>query len=602
MSFNLDLQSRCRRTSRMATYAAEKVRSMLEPFVLERLYPPTPVETEPGSGKWRNQYLIQPHQRKLHERRSINGKIPKHTLFSSGVGAGKSLTMCAEMMKLLRTYPGIQIVVVTAFDYYFDEFLMPIWNSILPEDSPHIKSSNKKSRSIVLTNGSRIRFKAYDDPDKIKGWQAHVIWIEEGSEIGDGNNDKAYAIWNALLMRLRASRPAYPLRTYITQNPKGHNWLWRIFIKDEPTKRQPLADIGRDTIFGYDAAGRPKYYTEWEKVTESGEIFYTIACPSTSNAFIPEGYIDSMLSQMSDDPGLRQRMVEGKFNPVNTLVYDYPIFSERTHVVDYTRFLEYWEIDEIPKWWRVVVGIDVGGSRSPWAVEYYVQTEDGHWACFDEIYQPNLTWDEICDRILVKSAGFENISYWIDPISSQHQQGPTNTTVQVEFRHRGIGTNTPKGYNKHGGIARVQNFLKRDHTQPCPYKDDILNEDDEGDPYWENGHSQLYYLTNMPHRVTERNPEGHSAPGNIKEKGVYRWDQAKARAAKATEEGLSPMVSTKLIDRDDHGQTAEMFFALGVNPIVKREPSDTARRKRQVSDQPNTTPIMYGRQKRKGWR
>ncbi len=235
MSFTLELQSRCRRRSRMAANAAEKVRSMLAPFILERLYPPTPTETIPGSGKWKNVYNIQPHQKKVHERFTPSGKKPKFTLFSSGVGAGKSLTMCAEMMRQLRTYPGIQIVVVTAFDYYFDEFLMPIWNQVLPDDSPHIKSFNRKSRSVVLTNGSRIRFKAYDDPDKIKGWQAHRIWIEEGSEIGDGNNDKAREIWKALLMRLRATKPGYALEMYVTQNPKGHNWLWSIFIKDEPT-------------------------------------------------------------------------------------------------------------------------------------------------------------------------------------------------------------------------------------------------------------------------------------------------------------------------------------------------------------------------------
>ena len=444
MTFNLELQSKCRRKQRTATFAGETVRAMLEPFVIERLYPPTPTESFPGSGKWRDIHKIQPHQVKLHQRKSMNGTTPKHLLFSSGVGAGKSLTMCIEMVKLLRCYPGIKIVVVTAYDYYFDEFLMPIWNSVIAEDSPHIKSHNRKSRSITFINGSNIRFKAYTDADRIKGWQAHVIWIEEGSEIGEGNNDKAYQIWNALLMRLRATRPAYDLRTYITQNPKGHNWLWRIFIKNEPTKPQLLGDVGRDTIYDYDKAGEPLYYTEWEKVGASGETFYTISCPSRSNTFLAEGYVDSMLSGMADDPGLRQRMVEGKFNPVNTLVYDYPIFSERTHVVDYDKFLEHWDIDEVPRWWRVVVGIDVGGTRSPWAVEFYCQTEDGHWVAFDEIYQPNLVYDDICERIKAKVEGFENVSYWIDPISSQHKGGATLIKLEEEFRFRGLHVNPPR--------------------------------------------------------------------------------------------------------------------------------------------------------------
>lgn len=600
MTFNIVLQEKCNRKARMAKHSADKVVAMLEPFVLDKHYPGTPTEQPPGSGKWREIHTIQPHQRKIHERKSLNGRKPKHLLFSSGVGAGKTLCMCVEMLRLLRSYPGIQVVCVTAYDYYFDEFLMPIWSSVLPDESPHIKSFNRRSRTLVLTNGSRIRFKAYNDANKIKGWQAHVIWIEEGSELGAGNSDIAYQIWNALLMRLRASRPAYELRTYITQNPKGHNWLWKIFIKDEPNKRQPHGDIGVDTIYGKDKEGRDLYFTEWEKSAPNGEIFYTIACPSTANSFIPDGYVDSMLSGMADDPGLRQRMVEGKFNPVNTLVYDYPIYSDRTHLIEYDRFLEQWEIDEIPPHWRVVVGIDVGGTRSPWACEFYAQTEDGHWVCFDEIYQQNIVYDEICDRIKKKSEGFEDISYWIDPISSQHKGGATLIKLQEEFRARGLYVKPPRGYNKMGGIARVQNFLKRDHSIPCPYKDDILNEDDDGNPYWEIGHSQLYYLTDMPHRKTERNVEGHSAPGNIREKGVYRWDQTKQRAAKDTEEGFSPYLSSKLIDRDDHAQTAEMFWALGVQPVTNeiRTKSEQTARRRMAAEPKNTQPIMYGRSPR----
>jgi hypothetical protein len=588
MTFSYEFQQRCNRRKNMRQKAQEIVLSLLEPFALEKLYPPIDNEVKPGV--WKPTYEIQPHQKKVHMGIAPSGNRCKALLFNGGVGSGKTRCLCAEMVKLLRTYPGIKIVCVTGYDYYFDEFLMPTWWLVLPEDSPHIKSYNKKSRMLTMVNGSTIRFKAYDDPDKVKGWEAHVIWIEEASELGDGNNDKAFAIWLALLMRLRASRPHYALRVYVSQNPKGHNWVWKVFIKNQPGEAdQPLGDWGKKTVFGFDKDGNEKFYKEWEKRHINGDIFYTISTGSSANAHLPPGYIASMLGGMADTPGIRERMVAGDFNPINTLVYDFPVYSEKTHVISYQNFLEYWEIPEIPDWWRVVVGIDCGGQRSPWAVEYYAQTEDGHWVAFDEIYLAGLTWGEIADRILEKSERFERVEYWIDPISSNQKAGPTSDTIKEEFQRRGINVKMPKHYNKSGGIMRVQSFLHRDHSQACPYLNDVQMQNDNGELYWEIGHSQLYYLTGVPFAYNDKNNKGHGCPGNIAEKSVYRYDSTKQRATKESEEGLSPYVSEKLIDRDDHAQTAEMFAFLGIKPL---EMHGKAGRKRVEMPEPD---VRYGR-------
>lgn len=500
--------------------------------------------------------------------------------------------MSAEVWRSVRTEPGIKWVVALPFDFYFAEFLRPTWNKVVPEDSPHIASYNVKEHSYVFTNGSEVRFHAYDEADKIKGWECHRIWIEEGSELGQGNNEKATDIWNALNMRLRASQPAYPLRMYVTQNPKGHNWLWKIFIRSEPLALQLLGDEGKETIFGYTANGKPKAYYEWEKVTPGGDTFYTLAVGTVANDHIPLGYVDSMLGALAESPTTRQSMVEGKFNPIASLAYEYPIYSERTHVIDYQRFLDYWEIDEIPKWWKVGVGIDCGGQRSPWAVEFFVQTESGEWVCFDEIYQKGLTWTEIIELIKEHSEGFKNVEYWIDPISSQHTNGMTSTTIQEEFQERGIICNMPKGYNKQGGLSRVWDLMRRDHSLPCPYMDDIPDTEDDGTVKWQNGHSQIYYLTNVPGKHSVKNPKGHAAPANLAEKGVFRYDTSKHREPKASEEGLTPVLSVKLMDRDDHAQTAEFFLFIGQKPLVKKTVSD--RSKRQPVG-PDRDVQMYGR-------
>lgn len=586
----------------MAKFGAETFRTMLEPFSLEELYPE--VEVELPNGKFKRTHTIQPHQMLFHNRKSLNGKEAKFVCLSGGVGSGKSICASVEMVRLARMYPGIKIVCVTGYDYYCTEFILPTFRKVLPDESPHIKRIYIKNRTYLMQNGSTIRFAAYDDPEKIKGWDCHVIWIEEPSEIGDGNNDKARSIFTALMERLRCMTPAYPLRVYFTMNPRGHNWAWSLFVKNEPgIAPQPLGDAGKETVFGRTSEGDPKWYCEWEKVNQRGDIFYTIATGSIANQFIPTGYVATMLGANASNPAHLARMVEGRFTPMNMLIYDAPIYSERTHVIKWQTFLDYWEIDDIPPWWRVIVGIDCGGTRSPWAVEFYAQTDAGHWVCFDEIYalqQEGMMWAEVAELILDKSVRnglkFENIEYWIDPISSQQKSGPTSQTIQEEFSKRGLHVKTPKGYNKHGGILRVQSLLKPDRSQPCPYIEDYVVEEGSAKEVQEEygkysiGLSQIYYLSNILSIKNDRNINGHACAANLAEKSVYRYDSTKIRNPKESEEGLSPAVSEKVIDRDDHAQTAEMFCFLGIKPAEAR--GKHGRPSRAPVD---TAPTMYGR-------
>lgn len=487
----------------------------------------------------------------------------------------------------------------SAFDYFFVQFLLPTWYQVLSPDDPFIASRNVKDRTYRMSNGSEVQFHAFLDPDNIKGWEAHIIWIDEGAQIGHGNNDLGYALWTAFITRLRAKPDAYPHVMYVSQNPSGHNWVWKVFIKPEPGSPQPLGDIGRVTVWGHDKAGKELKYHEWEKQTVvDGQTFtyYAIVAPSRANTHLRAGYIASMVGQMADQKGTRERLVEGMWTPINSLVYESPIFSPETHCIDYHEFLRFFEYDEIPPWLRVAVGIDCGGQKSPWAVEYYLQTEarDGyppHWICFDEIYQIGETWNQIADLILDKQEQyrFKNIEYWIDPQSGNHKSGPTQVSIMEELLSRGIATDFPKGYNKYGAIDRVHTFMdRRPYAIPCPYKDDDMVINEDGTHAFVNGHCNLYYMSNVPGRHSAMNPEGHAAFFNLQEKNVFRYDNDRMREPKSSEEGLSPVQSTKIMDRDDHAQTAEFFWALGVNPLG---PSERKRKKREPVDGPKN---LYG--------
>lgn len=588
----------------MGGFLSETILGLTEPFSIKSKYPLTDYQRPDGT--WGLRHEIMPHQKRIHDGKAPSGKNAKFICFSSGVGAGKTYCLCVQMLYYLKTYPGIKICVSSAFDYFFVEFLLPTWYQVLDPNDPFILSHNVKDRSYKMTNGSQIRFHAYIDPENIRGWEAHVIWIDEGAQIGHGNNELGYAIWTQFISRLRAKPDDYPHAMYVTQNPSGHNWVWKVFIKPEPGAPQPLGDIGKCTRWGTDPNGNALEYYEWEK-EKGGDVFYAITCSSHANKHLAAGYISSMLGAYADQKATRERMVEGKWTPINSLVYEAPLYSTETHCIDYQAFLDFFDYDEIPSWLRVVVGIDCGGQRSPWAIEYYLQTEarEGyppHWICFDEIYLIGETWNAIADLILAKekSYGFKNIQYWIDPISSNQRQGPTQITIEEEFRARGITTHMPRGYNTYSGFGRVQSFLERDRSIPCPYKeeDDYYVKED-GELEFTNGHAQVYYLSGVPGKArtvyrdgkdVTVNSEGYACPGNLAEKTVYRFDNSKQREPKAAEEGLTPVQPMKVMARDDHAQTAEYFAFLGIKPLETSE-----KRGRKYTGRPMDGPKpMYG--------
>lgn len=491
--------------------------------------------------------MILPRQQAIHD------STAKFTLFSGGVGTGKTYAMCVQMIWFALTFPGIHEYVICPYDYYFDEFLMPTWTSIVPFDDYRITSYNKQKHILNWINGSRTTFKSFDEGAKVKGFECHIVWIEEASELGDANNEKAMQIWTALLMRLRAPDKIYngkivlryQRRVYVTQNPKGHNWVWKLFVKNSPD-----GEIG-SVVELPPSQSEPKgsIMSVWNYQAPNGDSYYTIATASTDNPFLPVGYVETMLDTMAATPEVKARMVEGKFSPIHGLVYPPSIFSPQTHVISRAVFLLRWEITDIPAWWPVYVGIDPAGLKSPWAVEFYVETPDGEVVCFDEIYKRDMTYAQIAPLILDKIAPFNSVRCFIDPIMGR-MYGHNAETLQMEFRRYGIECRLPKGYGKANGIFRIYELLKLDKTRRSPY----LNDHELPNGSYEIGAASLYYL------------EG-AAVANLKEKEVYRFDSRRQRSVKEFEEGLTPYQSEKVVDRDDHAQTAEMFALLGFRPL-----------------------------------
>lgn len=552
------------------------IRLMTTPFSLLDLYP-SREELDEETGIVSDVKKIHPHQQAFHDKKTPSGKDPQYLCFNGGFGSGKTTAVVIELLTIARRHPGIIIVSIVPFDYFIDETLWPSIREIIGDeaDCPFIEKVLTKQREWHFTNGSLWRFKAYDDAAKIKGWQCHILHFFEASELGDGNNQKARAIFQATLGRWRAPGN-YPKRMYLEQNPKGHNWTWALFVKDSPMRDKPLRHyiIEPNEINPYGV-----YWEEWERTGIDGSVWYTISSTSGANSSTPKGFVETMMADYSDDA--KKRFILGGFDPINQLIYEMPVYSEATHVVSMERVLEaydlnYSDYEGWPSWWPVVCGIDVGGPASPWACEFYIETPNQELICFAEFYKKNIGWLEVSTEILRIAEHFDNVTYFVDPISSKQHVGPTLQTVEEEFQHYGITVEAPKGYNKYGGIAHVSELLLPDKSIPCPFMDDYYNEETE---QWEVGRARIYYIAG-------------ECRFNLIEKQVWRRDIKKLRTEKEEEEGLSPPAQEKPVDRDDHAQTAEMFATLGWWP---REPTPNRRRLRDRAAPHNT----YGKDKRR---
>lgn len=574
----------------LKTAISEALTGMTEPYTIEDLYPVREVETFEGSGEYKEIRAVMPHQARFHdaippsERNKAaryNGYKPKRAtriLFNGGVGAGKSISCCADILLHLRRYPGIIIYNVIPIDWMYDEIWIPRFREVLPDDSPLIRRLNVKTRTYYMKNGSQLHLKAFDEASKIKGFQAHRIYIEEASEIGDTNNSKAKEIFAALMERLRAPGRQYNAARAIiaNQNPKGHNWSWEKWIK--PNKHGDRGQVFKVEPNEFYPDGFE--FAEYEHTDRLGFIWYCISAGSVSNPFNPPDYVAGMTMNRVGDPGMLARMVGGHFNPITSLVYGPEYFSLATHLIQIESVLNYWGIphshllphekrDAIPRDWPLLIGIDSAGLASPWAVEFYVETPEDdlgrtHYICIDEIYGVGWKWHEIADIIGERVEGWNSVQYWIDPFHSMQKSGPNGECIYDEFHRLGLPVQKPRGYNKPGAVLRVRSFLHRDRRHPCPYLPDDRIED-PASPYsgqFEIGAARLYYAG----YETESGTIAY-ADKNLKEKEVYRFDTRRQRAEKEEMEGLSPLQPEKIVDRDDHAQTAEMFAFLGISPL-----------------------------------
>jgi hypothetical protein len=207
--------------------------------------------------------------------------------FVGGVGSGKTRAGCVE---LLRQPPGSRITVAAPTYRMLEDATIQTFKEVCgsffrPED---FKKSDNHCR---LQNGTEIMFRSTDDPDKLRGPNLSMFWLDEAAMMPE-------TVWDLMIGRLRL----LPGRGIITTTPRGKNWLYKLFL----IKNRENPD------------------------------YHLTQCSSASNIFLPDYFIDALKAQYSGH--WLQQELEGEFvefsdaqayedfkTPVNVLADDLAI-------------------------------------------------------------------------------------------------------------------------------------------------------------------------------------------------------------------------------------------------------------------------------------
>jgi phage terminase large subunit len=275
----------------------------------------------------------------------LDPKGPKYVAYYGGVGSGKSMILCITML-IQGIVHGGEYVIARQFMPELKRTTYKTFLEICPKEliidhkialsEIHIRSASGKPAIFY--------FVGLDEPDKLRSLNLSGFGIDEASQV----SEEAF-----LLLMNRLRHPQGLRKGILVGNPAGHDWVYHRFVKqdmlkDEATKRQYLL----------------------------------LRAPSTENVHLPDGYVQSMLQNYSEER--IQREVMGSFDAFEGMVY--PEFRRDLHVIQ--PFV-------IPDNWTRVIGID-HGYRNPSAWVWGAVDNDGNIYVYREFYQKEWLIEEIC--------------------------------------------------------------------------------------------------------------------------------------------------------------------------------------------------------------
>lgn len=184
----------------------------------------------------------------------------------AGMGAGKTLAGCAELVGLAILNKNLASLVISPSYTMAERTVLPTMKSLLNESNIKFDLRTRPMQVYLPEFNHTIYFGSADNPESLKGANVCALWCDELATF----SEEAYI---QAIARVRDPK-AKELRIFHTTTPEGRNWVWERFIKN--TKDNC------DVIFG----------------------------STKNNKALPKEYIKDLESSYSEE--LRQMYLEGR--------------------------------------------------------------------------------------------------------------------------------------------------------------------------------------------------------------------------------------------------------------------------------------------------
>jgi hypothetical protein len=364
----------------------------------------------------------------------------KFACIAGGYGSGKTRAGVLRGLILSAMVPGNQGIIGRFHGKDLEDSTKPVFFEVVPPT--WIRSYNKQNNVVTLRNGSVIMFRHIHDANSKTGGKSRRVGANLGWFFIDQMEELELAHWNTMISRLRLPRSPKHFG-FGAINPAGHDWNFDMFFKGV----RPWEDL-------------PGKYHQILRPSKNvlGVVVNSEENRRSNGGFVDDDYYDQMLRLYSKQ--WADRYVRCSFDDFSGRIYkDY--FSgqegdrynpDRMSIHNITPF-------SIPKHWDLVVGIDVGGDPSPWAIM-------PHW--IDEYGNVVVT------RGLVKhSLKISEIAAWIKKNLPWNEQRTKfvidyeNKVAMLELAEHGIHSQ-PAQKEIFPGILRVSGYLHPMKGAPLP--------------------------------------------------------------------------------------------------------------------------------------
>lgn len=182
-----------------------------------------------------------------------------HPCMVAGYGAGKSQAAVLRIIKQSLELPGPYAFVEPTFDLV-KLIAWPRFDAVLNQMG--IEHDLNKSDSIMrIANGSEIIFRSADNPERMVGFEVYDGLVDELDTL---KTDHARDVWSKMLARCRRKKPGGAANTLAAvTTPEGFKFA----------------------------------YETWGKEPKPG--YRLIKAPTSSNPYLPAGYIDTLRATYS---------------------------------------------------------------------------------------------------------------------------------------------------------------------------------------------------------------------------------------------------------------------------------------------------------------